>query len=379
MMLLGCAGPAPTASPSDTPEAPETTEDTGEPIEQVPAEWREIAALGQGASLVIQDGVMLASWVAEGSLWVARSDNAGVSFNPPVSASGDRLPMTSFGDPPKLAIGGAQVAVLFTDLLSGDGVGARGDLDTLGFGEVLDITAPTESTLTELMTGALSPEGELWGIWLNFSAGSVDLRLAREDDAFQSVDISSPWSLPCECCSLDLRFSSEGSPVAAWRSNLDNVRDIVVSTGANLDQQSWGSTTHWVTSSCPADGPKLSEVLDGTPLLTWSDASTGGPLAYLSVGDGDGGWSPEVEVFAGTRAQKPQLATGDSGIHVVASSFGEWLHAVSVDDGLSFGEASTLEAPDGRITQLTLAGDADIVALIAVSEHGVVWLHQLAP
>ncbi len=118
----------------------------------------------------------------------------------------------------------------------------------------------------------------------------------------KSTDGGSTWSMnkkanmmpngiggSCECCKQDIAVSPEGHVYIAFRSNINNARDIWVTrsmdAGATFDEAILIQSGKWNISACPVSGPNIS--LDGKEDLhaVWVDArddSAGNSIAYYS-------------------------------------------------------------------------------------------------
>ncbi len=135
----------------------------------------------------------------------------------------------------------------------------------------------------------------------------------------KSTDKGLTWSEPkrisyytsgdggtCECCKQEIAASKEGKVYVAYRSNIDNIRNIYMVR--SLDQGSTWKTAErvqdgdWELMACPTQGPNVALDPDGNLHMTWRDARNkdGNPIGnrvfYDVFDDGTETSFPDREV-----------------------------------------------------------------------------------
>lgn len=115
----------------------------------------------------------------------------------------------------------------------------------------------------------------------------------------RSMNGGASWNIPsrvnrnpnniggtCECCKTDMEVSPDGDIYIAFRTNLDNIRDIFIARSFDRGN-TWGEiiraqTDTWMIMQCPATGPNIA--LDGAKNLhvVWRDSHDGKSSIYYT-------------------------------------------------------------------------------------------------
>jgi hypothetical protein len=402
----------PDASPGPKPEAEAEPDPDPDPDPDPELEPRGLAPLlvaggvmrtgrelGGPDVAIARDGTVLVSWVDNWmggpDLWLAKSTDGGERFSDPVRVDGDdHEPMARGVVRPWLSTNGGVVALVAT---VGHGHGARamgwtaplhssaGD-PALRFSDAIDLSGGTREDAMGLPNAALSPDGELWAMWLGFTAHKPSVRLANPANDYVGEDITGPEGEPCDCCTVEITFTSAGEPLLAWRGNVGNTRDIVVASGEPGDDtiSRWdaGSRTGWYVEGCPVQGPELAEVPEGGHLLAFADGSTGENRVILARSEDGRAWTDAVSLVPpGVPVQgHPVVAAGADGAVYVAyeQTFrGPYALSMSRDGGRTFGSPEPIETPDGPLLDVRLVGAGGTVALVGRVGIRSIWFRRL--
>jgi hypothetical protein len=244
--------------------------------------------------------------------------------------------------------------------------------------------------LVEMITGAMSPAGELWMSWTAYpAAGHTAARMGNPILGWAGVPVGAFLDgQPCECCPMDFRFDPTGAPLTAWRHNVDNVRNMAVAKGEagahTMPLASIATSTDWFIMACPTQGPRLSFRDDASTWIAWSDMSSGEGRAYVAPSRDGLSYDAEIMVAPDLDAlqQSPVLAHGPSGMMYLAFQTEHWGGAMLTTsaDGVSWSAPMTLTSPEGHLGSIEIERAGDQVVLVGatdVAEGGSVWLAVL--
>lgn len=177
----------------------------------------------RGPKIAVSNGTISVVWQDDyrqgPKVWFARSTDGGKSFEPQRNLIDGKTPGL---DHIAVAAAGNLVAVFWLD--------GRGGQDP---------DAPVTST-----------------IWYSLSRDG-----GKTFGANQGV-YSTDKMRACACCSFAVSMTADGKATIAYRSGIKNVRDIWLATG-NVGINSFTlkpvSSSGWVLTECPMDGPRRSE------------------------------------------------------------------------------------------------------------------------
>lgn len=247
-------------------------------------------------------GRLWAVRVADGHVWLSRSDDLGTSWGAPVKVNAEPERISADGElRPKLAIGAAgEIFVAWTRALarpySGDiryarsGDGARFDAPLTVHRDRAEITHRFESMLVD-------GEGRVWVSWVDKRDLEADLARHGAAGGYRGAAIYAARSEPggarfepefkvadhsCECCRIALARDADGGPLALWRHVFaPNERDHAI---ARLDAiaatPSRATFDAWRIDACPHHGPALAVAGDGTRHAVWFNPREGEPRAH---------------------------------------------------------------------------------------------------
>lgn len=299
-------------------------------------------------------------------LFVARSDDAGVTFAPPVRVAA--LPSLMLGRRrgPRLVAHGDRVtvAVIAGELLAFHS--ADGGRTWKGPALVNDVPRSAREGLHAL---ASAPDGRLFATWLDLR----DVATARTQVfGSESADGGATWSpnrvvyrapagqTACECCHPSATFNARGDLAVMWRNGLEGHRDMWLSVrAAGTDTFAAAAklgTESWRLAACPMDGGAVVPAADGRFFTVWMRA---GSIFTCVPGQ------PEIRLAAGTQPVATPAA--------IVWQEGPALRA----QALAPGSAPVTIAPQGRFATV-LSRPAPAPALVAFERGSTVVVAPLA-
>jgi hypothetical protein len=231
-----------------------------------------------------------------GGVFVAASTDGGATFAPGVRVAS--LPKLMVGNRrgPRIAAHGnrltvtaiADELVAFTSM---DGGKTWSDAVTIN-----DVKDSAHEGLHDL---AVSPDGEVFVIWLDLRGAETELFGASSRDggctwAADQLVYKSPDKSICECCHPSALFDRDGNLAVMWRNSVEGSRDMWLTTRVKgaisfTAARKLGEGT-WKINGCPHDG---------------------GTLVALGGGKFGAVWQRSGEVFlSGTDGKETKLGSG---------------------------------------------------------------------
>lgn len=160
----------------------------------------------------------------------------------------------------------------------------------------------------------------------------------------------------CECCNTGIAASPEGDVYVAFRSNVDNNRDVYIArsrdAGQTFDTAIRAASESWKIFACPMAGPSIALDREGTAHVAWKDVrgSAGGKqyVYYTTLRKAASACALDYRISESMiRANYPSLGiTPDGAIlcateNVQSGETGAY-YLYSLDGGNSFGQEMTL-------------------------------------
>ena len=182
---------------------------------------------------------------------------------------------------------------------------------------------------------AAGPDGNVYVTYLSFDAQGGDGR--THVFLSKSVDNGATWNAPtrvdsfevggsCECCIQNVAVGPSGEIAIAFRSNVNDVRDIYIVRSAD-EAKSFGKPIkiqdeEWNIFGCPSTGPSLVFDATGTIHITWRDArdNVDRNVAYYSQLDVDGtAGTPNIDLSTSVanEGEYPSVCTSPDGQEIV--------------------------------------------------------------
>ncbi|MCB0526288.1 MAG: T9SS type A sorting domain-containing protein [Lewinellaceae bacterium] len=237
------------------------------------------------------DGTALFTWGLSGSprqILCSRFEND--TFSTPVSVVQGSLPPDLFGFGGfDVAVNGNQVFVVYERLSLGIML-ARSDDGGLSFSPPVVVQSPVSGGYATLASLVLDGTGNPVVSYIVEKNGAV-FQVRRSSDGGQTfgdpviANSAAPGGQVCECCLAD--FVASGDSIwMIYRNNNQNLRDIWVARSTDLaatfDVATDVDATDWMLSFCPVAGPRITRA--GNTLITaWMSGASGQERVYLST------------------------------------------------------------------------------------------------
>ncbi len=178
-------------------------------------------------------------------------------------------------------------------------------------------------------------------VWHNDTRGSFEIFLKRfEVDAWVGMAGSASGggisNNGGESFHPSLALDDDGSPVVAWSDSSTGRREIYVKryypSGGNWGEVGEGSTTDGISANGSMSlDPSVALDSDGNPVVAWHDAGSGAYEIYVKRYDGSG-W---VEIPAGSASGGGVSASGDGSYNASLAVDGDGNPVVAWDDDSS--------------------------------------------
>ena len=113
----------------------------------------------------------------------------------------------------------------------------------------------------------------------------------------------------CDCCKQDIAVSPDGDVYVAYRSNINNQRDIHIArstdAGMTFEPPILIQTSPWIVSACPVSGPNVALDKNEDLHVVWRDArdAVGTPKLYYAKLPKNSTSIPENIMFSGDAMQ----------------------------------------------------------------------------
>jgi hypothetical protein len=246
------------------------------PAANAPAMTR--SALGTSA-VVDRSGRLWVAYAqsagAAAEVIVQRSDDDGLTWNPPLRVNDTPEPVAAEGENrPKLAFGtGGEIYVSWTAPTSAQFTGDIRFARSLDGGKTW--SAPTvvhrdRQLITHRFESMLvDAAGRVWVAWIDKRSG-VGIYYAYSDDRgaswrgdFKLADSS------CECCRIALAADAQGRVAAMWRHVFEPSERDHAFAFLGSSQPSRVTFDRWRIDACPHHGPSLAFAADGTRHAVW--------------------------------------------------------------------------------------------------------------
>jgi hypothetical protein len=205
----------------------------------------------------------------------------------------------------------------------------------------------------------------------------------------------------CFCCKTSVSVGPHGSLFAAWRNIYPtNLRDMAVASSSDRGKTFAApvrvSEDHWQIDACPEDGPSTTITADGVFHIVWptllGDANPRKAIFYSSSTDGGKTFAPRVRVDDDNPASgsaHPQIAARPDGVVIVWDEVADGHRVVRVRDRIttgatpSFGPVTTASGQtaatypaiamtaDGAVLGWTSSGDQSTIRVVVKTLPGL--------
>lgn len=174
----------------------------------------------------------------------------------------------------------------------------------------------------------------------------------------------------CECCNTDIAATGDGYVVVAFRSNINNRRDIFlarsVDAGQTFETAIPVQSEPWMINACPMAGPTVTMDREGTAHVAWRDqrasAKKKAYIYYATLRRGDSAASPDIAISDSPKESRyPSIAVTPSGIILCVSQDNrsdeaDLFIATSRDGGNTFSATKQLLQSPANTAQLYPVG-----------------------
>lgn len=354
---------------------------------------------------IASDGTAVAvAWGAASGdrtgVFVATSRDAGATFDAPVLVNAAETARLGGEFPPRVAIRGNDVTVVWTARASHDAPTTIEVAHSIDGGRTFGDARPLQARSAAGARGwpalALARDGAAHAVWLDHrglaaqaaghhhggTASAVDGVAQAQKSAiyYAAAGTSATPEVAiapgvCYCCKTALATGTQGEVYAAWRHVYPgNLRDIAFAVsrdeGRTFEAPVRISEDKWELNGCPDDGPAMAVDASGEIHVVWPSLVQGaqprGALFYASSRDGRT-FSARVEVptLGSVKPSHPQIAIDGRGRVLLAWDEQQGQRRVSAareivrrDDGASFGEIVRLSEGDAAYyPAIAAAGD----------------------
>jgi hypothetical protein len=271
-----------------------------------------------------EKGRLWLAWVEDGRVMVARSDDAGRTFQPAVAATPAPEDIEANGESrPSLVVDDRHVFVAWTRKgakpYTGDIRFAASDDGGMSYSTPRTVNDDGIPTGHRFQSMDRLPDGRLLIAWID----KRDLERAKQTSSdyagaalYYTVSNDNGRTFAtnrkikdhvCECCRLSLTTMPDGTPAVLYRDIFDGqVRDhalALLHPGAKPPDVRRVTQDGWAIQACPHHGPALAVAADGTLHMAWfTGASPDGPGQFYARSTDEG------RTFTGRR----RLGTEDS-------------------------------------------------------------------
>ncbi len=321
---------------------------------------------------VAPDGTLYVAWVdlsvnPQGDIVLRRSDDGGVSFSEEYAVYRDgRVPAGRGRSGDMVVDRDGVLHVTWVENIAGGTTDiryARSADRGESFSEALSVVGTEVPAIEDFPSIAVDSSGILHIAWIDgreLKEGSSDydqIWTVRSLDAGLTFEAPQRASFiadggggSCECCNTAMEVTPEGDVLIAFRSNINNVRDVWIARspdrGETYEKGIRIASEPWNIFACPVAGPDLAIDRFGTAHVMWKDnRESGGGEQYLYrtlLPNGATEGVPDVPLTTNaTRTNYPSIALSKDG--VLAVTFDSYLsrhyngwYFVSGDGGVEF-------------------------------------------
>ncbi len=294
----------------------------------------------------------------DGDIFVAHSDDGGVTFGPANKVATVPGLMLGMRRGPRIAAHGDRVTVTVVahELLA---------FSSADRGKTWSSPATINSVPTSAREGlhdlAGSRDGQLFVTWLDLRNGKMELWGASSSDGGRTWGSNtqlyrSPDQSICECCHPTALFDADGNLAVMWRNSIEGTRDMWLATRASgakdfAAARKLGEGT-WKLNACPMDGGRIVALGAGKFAAVWQRA-------------GEVFFSPPQGAEVGLGKGKQPVAVARGGQPLVVWQQGTELVSAAVT---------------GDTAPVTHAADARFAVLVALADQrGAVLAYEQGP
>jgi hypothetical protein len=179
----------------------------------------------------------------------------------------------------------------------------------------------------------------------------------------------------CDCCKQDIAVSPEGHVYVAFRSNINNQRDMHVvrslDAGVTFTPPILIQSSPWIIQACPVSGPNIALDKNEDLHAVWRDArdAVGAVRVYYAKLPKNSTSIPENIMLSGTEKQPdwPDVCAYNNGeaVAIVYQTFFEGMKYLLFNKNMSQKWTSPVDTTDSRKTIAQVVFDNDGTRYIA--------------
>lgn len=329
------------------------------------------------------DGGLWLAWVGESHVWVARSLDRGRTFSIPARVTAAPAAIDDNGENrPKVVVDGkSRVIVAWTVKGAKPYTGlvyvARSEDGGVTFGPPTSPGDEAQPVSMRFAATTLGADDRLYVAWIDKRRSGpayrgAALAVAWSDDGgatFSPTVIAGDHS--CECCRLAMASKRGGLPVLMWRGIFPpNIRDHAAMTFATPDRP--GAPVRvaddaWAVDACPHHGPDLALAQDSWHAVWYTQGANRTGAFYARGGDGVAFTVPMPLGDQGGPASHPAVAAAGSRVVLAWKAFDGTTVGIramsSPDEGLTWSPPATIATTMGASDHPILVGDGHSIFL----------------
>ena len=334
--------------------------------------WQERLTAAKGSAVAVaadEQGRLWSVDMRQGQLWLSRSSDGGKSFAEigKVNAQPEAI-LADGQNRPQIAVHGQVVVVSWSQALPKLHTGhvrmARSEDGGVSFAPPVIVNDNREEIGHGFNAMKMDRRGNLAVVWLDGRERSAAARKGGKYAGSSvyyatSSDFGKTWTAnrkladnTCECCRIGLAIGPDGTAVAQWRHLFaGGVRDFATAAlkpGAPVQR---ASEDGWEISACPHHGGDLAIGADGRRHYVWFTGSARKPGLFYRYADG-AQFGPAV-AFGDLDAQAghPTVFADGKNVAVVWREFDGRRYRLrrmqSADRGASWSAPSTVAEAEG--------------------------------
>jgi hypothetical protein len=247
--------------------------------EPVPVTAKDsIAGARQPQAAVDQEGTIYVTFGANEDVYCCKSVDGGQSFAAPVKVG--QLKDLALGKRrgPRIAAGKSGVVISAISHSEGTVVSWRSSDQGESWEGPTNVNDAPLSAQEGLHAMAISPNGDVYCVWLDIRNKSMQIYGARSTDGGTTWSKNrqvyrSPDKSVCECCHPSVTFDRAGNLHVMWRNSVRGYRDMyhTVSTdnGESFAEATKLGGGSWKLDACPMDGGYLAAIDQHTVTTVW--------------------------------------------------------------------------------------------------------------
>lgn len=253
------------------------------------------------------DGTVYVAWVdlrenSQGDIYMRRSDDGGETFSDEIVVyQGGRVPAGRWRSVAMEVAPNGTVHMAWVETIGPVNTDIRYARSTdrgQTFTEPVSVVAAIGDAIEDFPSLAIDSSGTVHIAWIDGRELKQGTDGYDQIWATRSLDDGATFEAPrrasyapggvggsCECCPTAAAVTPDGDLLIAYRSNVNNVRDIFVARSTD-GGETFGTaipipSQSWNLFACPIAGPGIAVDRFGTAHIVWKDGREGAPAQYM--------------------------------------------------------------------------------------------------